>query len=68
MDQQTQIICSGEVTAGKLADYLQRHPEIEGRLSRQGRRRYLTTDLTPRFQDLASLFMGEAIEAEVVQL
>ncbi len=65
---QTQIICSGEVTAVKLADYLRRHPEIEGRLSRQGRRRYLTTDLTPRFQDLASLFMGEAIAAEVVQL
>jgi glutamate racemase len=52
----------------KLADYLRRHPEIETRLSRQGRRRYLTTDLTPRFQDLASLFMGEAIGAEVVQL
>jgi glutamate racemase len=68
VNHQTQIICSGEVTAIKLADYLRRHPEIETRLSRGGRRRYLTTDLTPRFQDLASLFMGEAIEAEVVQL
>jgi glutamate racemase len=68
VNHQTQIICSGEVTAMKLADYLRRHPEIETRLSRQGCRRYLTTDLTPRFQDLASLFMGEAIEAEVVQL
>lgn len=65
---QVQIICSGEVTAMKLVDYLRRHPEIESRLSRQGRRSYLTTDLTPRFQDLASLFMGQAIEAEVVQL
>ena len=64
----TRIICSGEVTAMKLADYLRRHPEIETRLSRAGRRRYLTTDLTPRFQELAGLFMGEGIEAEVVQL
>ena len=52
----------------KLADYLRRHPEIETRLSRAGRCRYLTTDLTPRFQDLASLFMGKFIAAEVVQL
>ena len=68
VNHQTQIICSGEVTAMKLADYLRRHPEIETRLSRAGRCRYLSTDLTPRFQDLASLFMGKAIEAEVVQL
>jgi glutamate racemase len=68
VNHRTGIICSGEVTALKLADYLRRHPEIETRLSRGGRRRYLSTDLTPRFQELASLFMGEAIEAEVVQL
>ncbi|MGQ9921806.1 MAG: glutamate racemase [Desulfobacca sp.] len=63
-----QIICSGEVTAIKLADYLRRHPEIDRRLNRSGRRRYLTTDLTPRFRELASLFMGQEIEAEVIQL
>jgi glutamate racemase len=68
LGQKIQIICSGEVTAVKLADYLRRHPEINQRLSRTGQRHYLTTDLTPRFQDLASLFMGEAIQAEVIQL
>lgn len=68
VNSQVRIICSGEVTAMKLADYLRRHPEIDCRLSRQGQRRYLTTDLTPRFRELASLFMGEEIEAEVVQL
>lgn len=62
------IICSGEVAAVKLADYLRRHPEIETRLSRRGRRHYLTTDLTPRFQALASLFMGEPIAPEIVEL
>jgi glutamate racemase len=49
-------------------DYLQRHPEMETRLSRGGSRRYLTTDLTPRFQQLASLFMGQALTPEVVEL
>ena len=65
---EVEIICSGEVTAEKLQDYLRRHPEIDGRLSRRGTRRYLTTDLTPRFQELASLFMGQPIIAEVIQL
>lgn len=62
------LICSGQVTAEKLVDYLRRHPEIESRLSRGEGRRYLTTDLTPRFQQLASLFMGQPIDSEVVEL
>ena len=62
------LICSGQVTAAKLVDYLARHPEMEARLSRGGTRRYLTTDLTPRFQQLASLFMGHPLSSEVVEL
>ena len=68
MEDSPRLICSGQVTAGKLVDYLQRHPEIEVRLSRGRNRRYLTTDLTPRFQHLASLFMGHPLDSEVVEL
>ena len=63
-----ELICSGQVTAAKLVDYLTRHPEMETRLSRRGTRRYLTTDLTPRFAQLASLFMGHPLSSEVVEL
>lgn len=63
-----ELICSGQVTAAKLVDYLQRHPEMESRLSRGRTRRYLTTDLTPRFAQLAGLFMGRALSSEVVEL
>ncbi|MGA9756168.1 MAG: glutamate racemase [Desulfobaccales bacterium] len=62
------LICSGQVTAAKLVDYLLRHSEMEAQLSRGGTRRYLTTDLTPRFAQLASLFMGQAVDSEVVEL
>jgi glutamate racemase len=62
------LICSGQVTAAKLVDYLLRHPEMETQLSRGGTRRYLTTDLTPRFAQLASLFMGHPLSSEVVEL
>jgi len=63
-----ELICSGQVTAAKLVDYLGRHPEMETLLSRRGTRRYLTTDLTPRFAQLASLFMGHPLSSEVVEL
>jgi glutamate racemase len=62
------LICSGQVTAARLVDYLKRHPDIESRLSRGQNCRYLTTDLTPRFQQLASLFMGHPLSSEVVEL
>jgi glutamate racemase len=68
MGEGLELICSGQVTAAKLVDYLKRHPEIERLLSRGASRRYLTTDLTPRFQQLASLFMGQPVDSEVVEL
>jgi len=63
-----EFICSGQIPAAKLVDYLKPHPEIEGLISRGASRRYLTTDLTPRFQQLASLFMGQPVDSEVVEL
>lgn len=40
----TAIVSQGEIVAERLADWLNRHPDIEGRLTRGGGRRYLTTD------------------------
>jgi glutamate racemase len=68
MGEGVSLICSGQVTAEKLVEYLNRHIGMEARLTRKSRRRYLTTDLTPRFQQLASLFMGQPIDSEVVEL
>ena len=40
----TTILTQGQIVAERLADWLRRHPEVEGRLARGGGRRYLTTD------------------------
>ena len=40
----TRIVSQGEIVAERLADWLTRHPDVEGRLTRAGGRRYLTTD------------------------
>jgi len=62
------VLEQGPIVADKLKDYLRRHPEIDEKLSRGGRRTFLTTDLTDRFNRLAGVFFGGAIHSEVISL
>jgi len=62
------LINQGEVVAEKLEDYLARHPEINGRISAEGKMRYLTTENTEIFESKAGLFLDETIRAETVVL
>jgi glutamate racemase len=41
------IIAQNEVVPPKLVDYLQRHPEVDTRISKNGKLRALLTDVTP---------------------
>jgi len=45
-------------------DYLKRHPEMNQRLSRGGTVRFFTTEYPERFNQSASLFMGNPVNAE----
>lgn len=62
------VISQDEIIPDKLADYLERHPEIEAKLGRSGDRRYLVTDLTDSYQRLARTMYGEDVCLEVVSL
>ncbi len=62
------VISQGEIVANSLVDYLERHPEMENRLSRNGTRRFCTTDDTVDFEQHASLFYGAPVEAEKINL
>lgn len=62
------IISQVDVVPAKLADYLHRHPEIEGRLSHQGQLRCLLTDVTSTYTDTGSQLLGEAVTFEKVVL
>lgn len=55
------IIVEGKVVAEKLKNYLERHPEIESRLSKNSKVKFFTTDSTEKFKILGSLFFGEAV-------
>ncbi|GAA4342422.1 glutamate racemase [Flaviaesturariibacter amylovorans] len=63
-----QVLGQGEIVAESLADYLQRHPEIEARLSKEQARTFFTTDAAADFDNKASIFFGESVSAQHVDL
>ena len=63
-----QVVSQGEIVAASLGDYLQRHPEIDGVLTKNGTTRYFTTDDTAEFDNHASIFRGMTVRSEHVSL
>lgn len=57
------ILSQGHIVADSLADYLQRHPEIEAQCSKQSRRTFLTTDSTEDFDRQATIFYEHPIRS-----
>lgn len=62
------IVTQGDIVADSLADYLQRHPEMQRRLTRGGSCRYLTTESTARFAEMARLFLHRDVAATHIEL
>jgi glutamate racemase len=62
------VISQDEIIPPKLADYLLRHPEIEGKLGRSGERLYHVTDLGPDYANLARRMAGRDVNLELVSL
>ena len=62
------LVSQEEIIGPKLKDYLIRHPEIERRIGKAGKRIFLTTDLTNKFQKLGSMFFGKKIHPKRIQL
>uniref|UniRef100_UPI000EACB799 glutamate racemase n=1 Tax=Flavisolibacter nicotianae TaxID=2364882 RepID=UPI000EACB799 len=68
LPQHVKLLSQGEIVAHSLQDYLQRHPEIETKISKDSRRIFFTTDSAADFTAKASLFFGESIEGKHVDL
>jgi len=62
------ILTQGEIVAVSLADYLHRHPEIESRLSKNGKMIFYTTDSTEDFDNHAPVFFGKRVQSKHVEL
>ncbi len=62
------IISQGKITADSLADYLNRHPEMEVKCSKGGNTTYLTTENPEKFADLAAVFLDRSVDVEHAEL
>ena len=62
------IVPQGEYVAGSLKDYLERHPEMASRCSRQGQVHYLTTENPDKFKEQAQIFLHESIDVDNITL
>ena len=62
------LIPQGEYVASSLKDYLQRHTDMEQRITRGGTARYFTSESPDKFKANASIFLRENIEAEHIEL
>ena len=62
------ILEQGPIVAGKLEDYLSRHPEIERRLGRGKKHLFMTTDTSEKFDRLAQVFYGQSVESRLISL
>ncbi len=62
------LISQGSIVAESLADYLHRHPELEGRISKTKNIRFFTTDDATGFGQHGSAFFGGPVQAEQIHL
>ena len=63
-----EVLAQGKIVADSLADYLQRHPEMDQLCSKGGSVKYLTTESASAFSEKASLLMNDDIQADHLTL
>ena len=54
-----QLVRQGDLVADSLADYLSRHTDLDGCLTREATVRYLTTESPDTFRSAASVFLPD---------
>lgn len=57
------VVAQGKYVAESLKDYLERHPEIEKKCTKNGKTAYFTTESPEKFTEQASLFLKENIHS-----
>ena len=66
--KEVQIVSQGEIIAQSLAIYMQKHPEMDQKCSKNGKITFFTTENEKLFEQQASLFFGQKIEAKHTDL
>ncbi|MEO6904243.1 MAG: glutamate racemase [Bacteroidia bacterium] len=62
------VLSQGTIVATSLVDYLNRHPELEKKCSKNGRVLFYTTDSTENFDKAATTFYGKQVLSKHLSL
>lgn len=62
------VVSQGEIVAFSLAKYLERHPELEKKISKNARLSFFTTDSAADFDNHAAIFFGSLVQSNHVDL
>lgn len=62
------VISQGKIVAESLQDYLKRHSEIKEKISKSNIRKFYTTDDSNKFDSRASMFYGQFVQSEQINL
>ena len=66
LPEKVKLVFQGDIVSEKTVDYLKRHPEMDARLTKNGKTRFLTTDTAKYNEKGASLFGMTGFSAESV--
>lgn len=64
LPENIKLISQGEIVAKSLKDYLNRHPEMESRCSKNGECEFFTTEFVDSFEEKASRFLRTKLKAK----
>ena len=62
------VVSQGDLVAEALADYLKRHPEMDGKCTQHSAVKYYTTEAVDKFMASASIFLQHYISAERIHV
>lgn len=62
------VVSQGEIVAKSLANYLKRHSDLADKIGKNGRISFFTTDSTADFDNHASIFFGQPITSQHLDL
>ncbi len=68
MGKNCRIISSAGSAVKAIGSYFEAHPELPGKLGKNGKRYYYTTDSPERFAEIGSKFLGQKIEVDKIEI
>ncbi len=62
------VLSQGEIVATSLGEYLQKHPEMDKKCTKNGQISFFTTDSTEDFDNHAAIFYGKPVKSTHLSL